>query len=337
MPLKFNAIFKCLIACFCLSVMMACAKKESSNNELNSGLTDETGAHFVAGQIFSDRITKGLYGPELIVIAGNSFTQGAIKKDKQAQDNEKPAHQVEFNKLFSISRSEITVAQFREFVEITDYKTQADKNNSSNIFDLRSSKLVIKEGINWRHNHIGELATDNFPVVHVSFDDAMAYVQWLSKSTNKTYRLPSESEWEFALRANSKTIYPWGKKLQEVRGGNLSGTVDTMPNNRKWGNALPNYADGFWGLAPVRQYAAEGFGTFDMQGNVSEWVEDCWHDNYRRAPANGDAWVNPGCVQRVVRGSSWLSASDQSRSSFRTPAYSTTSNALIGFRVIRQL
>ena len=316
---------------------MACAKKESSNNELNSGLTDETGAHFVAGQIFSDRITKGLYGPELIVIAGKSFTQGAIKKDKQAQDNEKPAHQVEFNKLFSISRSEITVAQFREFVEITDYKTQADKNNSSNIFNLGSGKLVNKEGVNWRHNHIGELAADNFPVVHVSFDDAMAYVQWLSNSTNKIYRLPSESEWEFALRANSETVYPWGKKLQEVRGGNLSGTVDTMPNKRKWGNALPNYADGFWGLAPVRQYAAERFGTFDMQGNVSEWVEDCWHDNYRRAPANGDAWVNPGCVQRVVRGSSWLSASDQSRSSFRAPASSTTSNALIGFRVIRQL
>ena len=129
MPLKFNAIFKCLITCFCLSVMMACAKKESSNNELNSGLTDETGAHFVAGQIFSDRITKGLYGPELIVIAGKSFTQGAIKKDKQAQDNEKPAHQVEFNKLFSISRSEITVAQFRVFVEITNYKTKKNKNN----------------------------------------------------------------------------------------------------------------------------------------------------------------------------------------------------------------
>lgn len=337
MPIKLSVISKCLIACFCASVMMACAKKEASSTDAKWGVTDEMGVHFVAGQIFSDRLDKGLYGPELIVIAGESFSQGAGKLNKLAQDSEKPVHKVDLNKLFAISRTEITVAQFREFIENSKYITQADKNKSSNIFDLGSGKLVKKEGINWQYNHIGELADDNYPVVHVSFDDAMAYVQWLSKRTHKIYRLPSESEWEFALRAKSETIYPWGKKLQDVKQGNLSGTVDKMPNKRRWGNALPNYADGYWGLAPVRQYAAEAFGTFDLLGNASEWVEDCWHDNYRRAPTNGDAWVNPGCTQRVVRGSSWLSASDQSRSSFRTFSKSTTSNALIGFRVIRQL
>lgn len=337
MHLKFNMIFKCLVSFFCACVMMACAKQESSNAGVNSSLTDEMGVHFVAGQIFSDRLKQGLYGPELIVIAGRSYTQGAVNKDKQAPDNEKPAHQISLTKLFAISRTEITVAQFREFIESSDYKTQAEQIHSSNIFDLGSGKLVAKEGVNWRHNHIGDLTGENFPVVHISFEDAMAYVQWLSKKTNKTYRLPSESEWEFALRANSESIYPWGKKLLEVKQGNLSGTADKMPNNRKWGNAIPNYADGYWGLAPVKQYTAEGLGTFDMQGNVAEWVADCWHDNYRRAPANGEAWINPGCTQRVVRGSSWLSASDQSRSSFRSSSKSTTSNSLIGFRVVRQL
>lgn len=337
MTIKISVISKCLIACFCAGVMMACAKKEASGTDANLAITDEMGVRYIAGQIFSDRLDKGLYGPELIVIAGESFSQGASKSDKHAQDNEKPIHQVVFNRLFAISRSEITVAQFREFIEKSAYKTQAEQEQSSNIFDLGSGKLVRKEGVNWQHNHLGELADENNPVVHVTFDDAIAYVQWLSASTNKTYRLPSESEWEFALRAKSETIYPFGKKLQDLRQGNLSGALDKMPNKRRWGNALPNYADGYWGLAPVRQYAAENYGTFDLQGNVSEWVEDCWHDTYRRAPANGDAWVNPGCTKRVVRGSSWLSAPDQLRSSFRTSSKATTSNALIGFRVIRQL
>ena len=317
--------------------MMACAKKEVSSSDLNTGLTDEAGVHFEAGQIFSDRMKKGLYGPELIVIAGVEFTQGALKADKQAQDNEKPAHVVKLSKHFAISRTEITVAQFREFIEQSGYKTLAEQNKRSDIFDLGSGKLVSKVGVNWRFDHIGKLAADNNPVVHVSFEDAKAYARWLSDRASKTYRLPTETEWEFSYRAGADTIYPWGKKLQNVRQGNLSGALDKMPNKRRWGNALPNYADGYWGLAPVRQYVAENYGTFDLQGNISEWVEDCWHDTYRRAPANGDAWVNPGCTKRVVRGSSWLSAPDQLRSSFRTSSKATTSNALIGFRVIRQL
>jgi formylglycine-generating enzyme required for sulfatase activity len=73
-----------------------------------------------------------------------------------------------------------------------------------------------------------------------------------------------------------------------------------------------------------------------MLGNVSEWVEDCWHENYRRAPADGQAWVNPGCTQRVVRGSAWLSALDQSRSSFRMPVDADSRNARLGFRVVRE-
>jgi formylglycine-generating enzyme required for sulfatase activity len=300
-------------------------------------MTDEAGIHYVAGLIFSDRIKKSLYGPELIVIAGTEFEQGAIRADKQAQDNEKPVRQIHLNKLFAISRTEITVAQFQEFIDNSAYKTQAERNGSSNVFDLASGKLVSREGVNWRFDYLGELAAEDYPVVHVSFEDAKAYVQWLSAHTSKTYRLPTESEWEFTFRAGSVTAFPWGKKFEQVRQGNLSGSLDKMPNNRKWGNAIQNYADGNWGLAPVRQYAAEGLGTFDMLGNASEWVEDCWHDNYRRAPVNGEAWVNPGCTQRVIRGSSWLSAPDQSRNSFRTSSKSTTSNAIIGFRVIRML
>lgn len=337
MPIKNKLIFRMIFVCLCSCVLLACTKNKPESIEEIPGMTDGAGVHFVVGQIFSDRMKKSLYGPELIVIAGANFSQGALRTDKQAQENEKPAHQVQLSKLFAISRTEITVAQFREFIDNSGYKTQAEINGSGNIFDLGSGKFVGKEGVNWRHNHIGELAAEDFPVVHVSFEDAKAYTQWLSTRTSKSYRLPTESEWEFTFRSGTESIFPWGKKFEDVRQGNLSGALDKMPNNRKWGNAIQNYADGNWGLAPVRQYAAEGLGTFDLLGNASEWVEDCWHDNYRRAPGNGDAWVNQGCTQRVIRGSSWLSAPDQSRSSFRTSSKSTTSNAITGFRVVREL
>ena len=337
MPYLPQFSIKWILACLCLGMLLACAKKPAEQQGAKQEVIDEDGQHFVVGQIFSDRMKKALYGPELIVIQGGKFQQGALKGDKSAQENEKPQHQVEIAQTYAMSRTEITVAQFREFIKNTGYKTQADKVKSSSVFDLASGKLVKKEAVNWRFNHIGELSGDDFPVVHVSFDDAKAYVQWLSARTNKVYRLPTESEWEYAFRAETDSIYPWGKKLEELRDGNLSGDQDKLPNKRILGNAIKNYADSHWGLAPVRQYTTEGFGTFDLLGNASEWVEDCWHDSYRRAPINAEAWVNPGCARRVVRGSSWLSAADQSRISYRSSSISDASNALVGFRVIRVL
>ena len=291
----------------------------------------------VPGQIFSDRLKRGLYGPELVVIPAGNFKLGALSGDKAATDAEKPAHVVALDKDFAISRTEISVAQFGAFIKHSGFKSFADKSGGSEIFDLASGKFIQGKGVNWRYNHIGKPTEDDFPVVHVSFNDATAYVQWLSLQTGESYRLPTEAEWEYVLRAGSESIFPWGKKIKDVRKGNLSGERDKFPNGRVWGNAINNYGDSYWGLAPVGQYSSEGFGTFDMLGNVSEWVEDCWHENYRRAPGNGEAWVNPGCKQRVARGSAWLSSADQSRSSFRMPADADSSNARLGFRVVREL
>ena len=119
--------------------------------------------------------------------------------------------------------------------------------------------------------------------------------------------------------------------------GNLTGDGDTSRLGRRWSNAIPGYTDGHWGPAPVRSFPAEAFGTFDLIGNVSEWVQDCWHDSYRRAPRDGSAWVNPGCSDRVIRGASWASSLDRARSAYRQSTPADTTNARVGFRVVREL
>lgn len=315
-----------------------CGKKNAPAIDPAQATEPRQADALVPGLIFSDRLKSGFYGPELVVIPAGQFMLGAVKADKAAEaSRERPAHSVAIGQPFALSRSEITVLQFREFVTRSGYRTEAEIRGSSEVFDLAGGKLIKRPGMNWRFDHIGQPSGDGYPVVHVSFEDAQAYVRWLSGRTGKSYRLPTEAQWEYALRAGSDSLYPWGGKLKELRKGNLTGERDAFPTKRKWGNAIKGYADGYWGLAPVRQYSSEGFGTFDMLGNVSEWVEDCWHENYRRAPANGEAWVNPGCKKRVVRGSAWLSSAEQSRASFRMPMDADAGNARLGFRVIRDL
>jgi formylglycine-generating enzyme required for sulfatase activity len=263
------------------------------------------------------------------VIPAGHFVLGAVDKDRNATASERPAHRVEFQHPFALSRAEISVAEFSEFVSDTGFRSQADRVGSSEIFDLASHRLIRANGVNWRFDHVGKPAQGDYPVVHVAFADAVAYASWLSRRTGRHYRLPSEAEWEYALRAGSDSVFPWGKKPRELEKGNLI-SGDPFPNGRIWRNAIKGYKDGFWALAPVRRYSSEAYGTFDMLGNVSEWVGDCWHDNYRRAPSNGDAWVNAGCSHR-------LSAIEQSRASFRMRMDAEHTNARLGFRLVREL
>jgi formylglycine-generating enzyme required for sulfatase activity len=174
-------------------------------------------------------------------------------------------------------------------------------------------------------------------VLHVSAADAGAYAEWVSAQSGQDYRLPSEAEFEYALRAGSSGVYPWGNGAPPARAGNFTGARDRSPTGRHWNNAFPRYGDGAWGPAPAGRYPANTWGVRDLAGNVSEWVADCWHDGYRRAPTDGTAWVNPGCRTRVVRGGSWASAPAQTRSSWRAPAAVDSTNARIGFRVVREI
>jgi formylglycine-generating enzyme required for sulfatase activity len=172
-------------------------------------------------------------------------------------------------------------------------------------------------------------------VVHVSVRDAEAYAAWLAEQTGQSYRLPSEAEQEYALRAGTQGRYPWGNGVPPPRFGNLTGGNDTSPSGRNWNNAFVAYGDGYWGPAPAGGYAANAWGLYDLGSNVSEWVSDCWHASYRRAPSDGASWFNPGCRSRVVRGGSWASSPEQTRAAWRSASDSDMTNARVGFRVVR--
>jgi formylglycine-generating enzyme required for sulfatase activity len=289
------------------------------------------------GQTVTDALRAGGNAPELVVIPLGSFQMGSPENEPDRKSNEGPRFQVRIQRGFALARTEVTVGEFRRFVEATGYTPSASQSGSSTVYDERSGSMSAKSGVTWQSDHNGRPADANLPVVHVSWVDAKAYADWLSRETGNSYRLPSEAEFEYVLRAGTVTRFPWGDGNPSRLVGNLTGDGDRSDSRRNWVNSFPDYSDGFWGPAPVRSYEANRFGIHDINGNVSEWVEDCWHDNYQRAPADGSAWVNPGCNRRVIRGGSWASSPDQARSAFRLTAAPTTTNARLGFRVARDL
>jgi len=292
---------------------------------------------FKPGQVFAEKLASGGTGPEMVVIPFGRFALGSPDSEPARQDSEGPQHDISFGRGFAIGRNEVTVAEFRRFVAASKYLTVATRKNSSTVFDEKGGSMAEHAGVDWRSDFIGRVAPDERPVVHIAFADAQAYAAWLSEQTGQRYRLPSEAEWEYVERAGTKSIYPWGDAAPKKLVGNLTGDGDKSIVGRSWGTPIPGYTDYFWGPAPVRSFHAEPWGTFDMVGNVSEWVLDCWHDSYQRAPMDGSAWVNPGCEQRVARGSSWASSLDQSRSAVRVAVNANSSNPWLGFRVLREL
>ncbi|MBA2238192.1 MAG: SUMF1/EgtB/PvdO family nonheme iron enzyme, partial [Lysobacter sp.] len=219
----------------------------------------------------------------------------------------------------------------------TGHKPQASRRGHSTTYDERSGNLVRRSRVDWRSDYAGQPAAPEMPVVHVSAEDAAAYAQWLAGQTGQAYRLPSEAEFEYALRAGSQSGFPWGEGSPPADTGNFTGARDRSPSGRRWRNAFEGYGDGAWGPAATGSYSVNAFGLHDMVGNVSEWVADCWHDSYRRAPADGEAWINPGCRIGVVRGGSWASSPAQTRSAWRLGSDVSTTTARVGFRVVREI
>ncbi|MGV8941541.1 MAG: formylglycine-generating enzyme family protein [Lysobacter sp.] len=292
---------------------------------------------FRPGQAFTDALRHGGRGPELVVIPHGAFRMGADAGEAGSSDAERPTRSIRFDRGLAVARHEITVAEFRRFVTATAYQTRADRRGYSTVYDERSGNLVRRNGVDWRSDYAGAPAGDHLPVIHVSAKDAQAYAQWLSDQTGQRYRLPSEAEFEYSLRAGNPGPFPWGKGAPPEDAGNFTGARDTSPSGRHWRNAFADYGDGAWGPARVGSYVANAYGLHDLAGNVSEWVADCWHSNYRRAPSDGKAWINPGCQQRVVRGGSWASSPEQTRSAWRLGSDVDTTNARVGFRVVREI
>jgi formylglycine-generating enzyme required for sulfatase activity len=293
---------------------------------------------FKPGQIIRDHfINQGFWTPESVVVLAGSFQMGSSAFEEGRVDNEGPRHRVTFRRGFAIGKTEVTVAQFRKFVDKTGYKTDAEKHGLSIVYNHHSSRLTNRDDVTWEMNYEGQRAGEQDPVVHVSWNDATAFTQWLARGTGKPYRLPTEAEFEYALRGGMNTRYWWGDSSPSRPVENLTGEHDVSRSRRQWSTFFEGYEDKFWGPAPVSSFEPNPFGLHDAAGNVGEWVRDCWHDTYLRAPTDGSAWLNPGCKLRIIRGGYWASSPDQARSAFRLSAKPDRRDARVGFRIARDL
>jgi formylglycine-generating enzyme required for sulfatase activity len=273
----------------------------------------------------------------VVVVPVGEFLMGSPENEPGRKSAEGPQRTVRFETGFAIGQGELTVGEFALFVEDTGYSTEAEREGWSSIYDQRSGRVSRRNGVSWRNDFSGRAAKSTFPVLHLSWNDAQAYLRWLSGQTGQRYRLPTEAEFEYALRAGSTTRYWWGDGTPSQLVENLTGENDQSSTDRRWNRAFAGYTDRFWGPAPVKSFKPNAFGLYDLAGNVAEWVEDCWHDSYARAPRGPEAWVNPGCELRVVRGGSWGSAPDDVRSAHRQAVSPTGRGPRTGFRVVREL
>ena len=236
--------------------------------------------------------------PKMVAIPAGTFRMGSGPDDDEALDRERPRHRVRVGR-FALGRYEVTRREYRAFAEATG----ADDS--------------------WRDP--GFAQDDRHPVVNVSWRDARAYVQWLSRETGERYRLPSEAEWEYAARGGTTTRRHWGDSSSS-QCGYANGTVASCD-------------DGVERTAPVGSYAPNAFGLSDVLGNVWEWTDDCWHEDYAgEPPDDGRAWTRAGdCGRRVLRGGSWYNLPRSLRSAARPWNLAGTRDAFTGFRVARTL
>ncbi len=226
--------------------------------------------------------------PQMVKIPAGAFNMGST----EFFPFEGPVHHVVIASDFHMARSEISLAEWDACV--------AERGCSYSAADQSAADRT------------------RTPVTNLNWDDTQQYVQWLSKKTGKTYRLPSEAEWEYAARGGTTTTYPWGAKMERNR-VNCSG-CNGGPSN---------------GPVAAGAYPANGFGLYNMLGNVAEWVEDCWHDSYRSAPSDGSAWAAPGCQERVLRGGAFNNDARYVRSASRYKYDYDVRYESNGFRVVR--
>lgn len=343
-----------------LSLLFTAACKENSKD---LGMTAATHAEAVQSP------------PEnMVYIPGGSFTMGAREDDRQAWPHEHPAHPVTVDPFY-IDRTEVTNAQFAAFVEATGYLTVAERpidwetfkaqvppgtpkphdsvlQPGSLVFnppnyqvrDLRdySQWWIWKVGADWKHpkgpgSSIEGL--ENHPVVHIAYEDALAYCEWAER------RLPTEAEWEFAARGTlDSKRYPWGDEREKL---------ETSSNS--WTGEFPNSndeEDGYITSAPVSTYPPNGYGLYDMAGNVWEWTSDWYNSKYYswaveqgvlNNPAGAAEHFNasqPYVKQRVVKGGSFL-CSDSYCASYRVSARMATDvdsgQQHLGFRTVKDI
>ncbi len=275
---------------------------------------------------FRDKLKDGSLGPEMVQIPAGTFRMGS----NDGESDEKPVHTVSV-KSFAMGKYEVTRGEFRKFVEATSYKTEAEKERGC--YGWTGSEWKENSAYNWKN--IGFIQDDKHPVVCVNQNDAKAYVKWLSEQTGKDYRLPSEAQWEYAVRAGSTSKYFWGENVNEAC--RYANVADKKAKEQFSNWSIVDCADGYVFTSPVGVFESNKFGLYDMTGNVWEWLEDVWHDNYNGAPSDGSAWVNGDNRYQwhLLRGGSWDVDDNLLRCANRDGFGSTFGSYFKGLRISR--
>jgi len=261
--------------------------------------------------------------PVMVGVPGGKFLMGSPARESGRYDAEGPQHAVTI-RAFALAKYPVTSEEFLIFLRETGYRPAA-------------CDPIL--GLGWRSPGRGlayppaELEPPRFPAVCLSWRDAHAYIAWLNGKLARragaagdgAYRLPSEAEWEYAARGGTATARWWGDPIGSAH-ANCNGC------GSRWDGRE---------LAPVGSFAANPFGLFDMLGNAWEWTEDCWHETYVGAPADGSPWVSGDCSKRVLRGGSWTNVPAFIRAAARSRADADGRDfdysSYAGFRVARTL
>jgi formylglycine-generating enzyme len=273
-------------------------------------------------------------GMRLVRLPAGEFLMGAADDDTTARPDEKPQHLVRIEEPFEIGMYEVTIGQFRKFVEATRFKTLAEEDGGGYAYDDATQRLSLSHDGYWKYT--GFEQTDDHPVVNICWHDAVAFCKWLSEVERQTYRLPTEVEWEYACRAGTTTPWSTGSNFDSLQGsGNICDTnLRAKYPFAKW---TVEWSDGYAFTAPVGSFRPNAFGLYDMHGNVFEWCSDAWlqQDYSGKRIHDPDEKLEKG--SRIVRGGSFLSLTTFTRSTDRVGLVDTMRNCIVGFRVVREI
>ncbi|WP_173021545.1 SUMF1/EgtB/PvdO family nonheme iron enzyme [Lewinella sp. W8] len=284
----------------------------------------------------------------LVFIPGGTFRMGDTVEDEMGEDDEKPVHTVALSDFY-LARTEVSVAEFATFVDATRYVTEAERDGGS--YKWTGGKWEKQPGTNWRYGPFFKERPEsdyNHPVIHVSWNDAVRYCNWLSREHGlqevytlvgdevtpdwgaNGYRLPTEAEWEYAARSGGRDhLYAWGT-------GEPNGNVADESGNWSEGSVIfTGYNDGYHGTSPVGKFPQGNYGLADMTGNVNEWCWD-WYASgyYGKSPGSNPRGPSTG-TYRVIRGGSWGSSPQGCRTANRFSNGPSNRSNSVGFRLAR--
>ncbi len=286
----------------------------------------------------TETFTNGL-GMKMVRIPAGAFVMGSSEADiawaimtlAQGQpvslENEYPFHKVRISRPFYISSTEVTFGQFQKFVDETGYVTDAEDAGGGQVFNAKDQRFETKQGSSWKNP--GWKTSPDQPVTMVSYDDAQAFAEWLTAEEKLPYKLPTEAQWEYAARGGIPMAqFPWGDDLHDGRRANFA----DRNTDFEWRDN--NADDGYKYVAPVGSYEPNGYGLYDMAGNVLEWVRDYYGEDYYRFTPEVDP-AGPGHGEnRVTKGGEWTFGPVNLRCAFRGWSRPDLAFYNTGFRLI---